>query len=151
MAHSNSNIAFVEEYFHEKGQRLTRKRKAVLEALFQVQKAISAYELVDYCKTHLNETVTAMSVYRILDFLQEMGLVHKLNLANKYVACSHIGHKHQNEMVQFLICNQCQDVKEINLASSTAKELQTIIVDKGFHLNAPQLEVNGTCDKCFSN
>ena len=51
---------------------------------------MSAYELVDYCKETYGVSPPPMSVYRILDFLQQERLVHKLNLANKYIACAHI-------------------------------------------------------------
>ncbi len=92
-----------------------------------------------------------MSVYRILSFLQEMGLAHKLSLANKYVACSHVVCEHKNELLQFLICDQCQHVKEINIDESTVKNLQAVITNTGFHLNTPQLEINGVCENCFAN
>ena len=142
-------IALAEQYCQEKGERLTKKRKVVLQALLQSQKAISAYELVDFCKIQLNETITAMSVYRILAFLQEQGLVHKLSLSNKYVACSHGVCDHKDEFLQFLVCDQCQHVEEVSIDSSTLKNLQTVINNKGFRLTTPQLEINGICEKCF--
>ena len=54
-----------------RGVNLTHKRKQVLSALMQSDKARSAYELVDYCKDEFGETLPPMSVYRILDFLQD--------------------------------------------------------------------------------
>ena len=54
-----------------RGANLTSKRKQVLSALLQSNKARSAYELVDYCKDKFGEALPPMSVYRILDFLQD--------------------------------------------------------------------------------
>lgn len=149
MSSPNKNIEIAEKYCAEKGERLTKKRKVVLLALFTLQKAISAYELVDYCQKQFNEIISAMSVYRILDFLKAQGLVHKLELANKYVACSHIICEHQHEVTQFLICTQCQHVEEISVDPLVLKRLQDPISQSGFHLSSPQLELNGVCDKCL--
>ena len=131
------------------GTRLTSKRKHILLSLLQSDKAMSAYEIVDYCKNEFGKTMPAMSVYRILDFLQEKLLVHKLNSANKFVACSHITCNHDHEVTQFLICNECLQVKEININQSTIKALQQNIEKAGFHLLSPQLEMNCLCENCM--
>ena len=132
------------------GTRLTSKRKHVLLSLLQSDKAMSAYELVDYCKNEFEEAMPAMSVYRILDFLQEKHLVHKLTSANKFVACSHITCDHDHEVTQFLICNECLQVKEINTNQSTIKALQQNIKEAGFHLLYPQLEMHCLCENCMT-
>ena len=131
-----------------RGANLTNKRKQVLSALLQSDKARSAYELVDYCKDNFGEALPPMSVYRILDFLQEEHLVHKLKLANKYIACSHITCDHDHGVVQFLICNKCQIVKEITINKSTIATLQRDVENAGFQLASPQLEINCLCYSC---
>jgi len=131
-----------------RGANLTNKRKQVLSALLQSDKARSAYELVDYCKDNFGEALPPMSVYRILDFLQEEHLVHKLKLANKYIACSHITCDHDHGVVQFLICNKCQIVKEITINKSTIATLQRDVENAGFQLASPQLEINCLCQSC---
>ena len=145
-----ATIEHAEQYCQEHGSRLTSKRKQVLSGLLQSNKALSAYELVDYFKTEFGETVPAMSVYRILDFLQSEHLAHKLNLANKYVACSHITCNHDHGVPQFLICGQCQRVKETSISKSTIKKLKKDVEDAGFHLVSPQLEMNCLCEDCMA-
>ncbi len=142
-------IEHAERHCREQGVRFTNKRKQVLSGLLASQKAMSAYELVDYCKQEYGESMPAMSVYRILDFLSEEGLVHKLNLANKYVACSHISCNHAHEVPQFLICNQCQQVEEITLQVSTISALKENVKKAGYHMISPQLEINCICDDCI--
>ena len=132
-----------------RGSRLTNKRKQVLSGLLKSEKALSAYELIDICKAEFGETLPAMSMYRILDFLQDERLVHKLNLANKYVACSHIVCDHEHAVSQFLICSQCQKVKEITINKSTMEELKKNVNDAGFHLTNSQLEMNCICENCM--
>lgn len=140
-----------ERHCQKNGVRLTEKRKRVLSGLLQSDKALSAYELVDYCKANFNETIPAMSVYRILNLLTSEQLVHKLNLANKYVACAHIAGEHKHETVQFLICGQCQRVKEIVMNPSIVEQLRRNVEEAGFHLTSPQLEINCVCDNCKAN
>ncbi len=135
----------------ENGSRLTEKRKRALTLLLKSGKALSAYELVEVYKTELGVTLPAMSMYRILEFLMEQHLVHRLDLANKYVACEHIDCEHKHAESQFLICDQCQKVKEITLNKSILEALKQSVNDAGFHLARPQLEMNCICKECMAN
>ena len=72
--------------------------------LLESDKALSAYELTEFCRDRLGFDLLPMSVYRILEFLEGEHLAHRLNLANKYVACSHITCEHEHDVPQFLIC-----------------------------------------------
>jgi Fur family zinc uptake transcriptional regulator len=141
-------IHHAEAHCRDHGARLTPKRKQVLSGLILSEKALSAYELIDVCKEHFGETIPAMSVYRILDFLEEEHLVHKLSLANKYVACSHITCDHEHEVPQFLICCECSRVEEISIAKSVMSELKRNVEHAGFHLVSPQLEMSCICHDC---
>lgn len=144
-------IKHAELHCKKNGSRLTQKRINVLTGLLQSEKALSAYELADYCAKELDQSLPAMSVYRILDFLQQEQLVHKLNLANKYVACSHITCEHAHEVPQFLICNNCQRVTEIGINKEIIQSLQANVEGAGYHLKSPQLEMNCVCESCLKD
>jgi Fur family zinc uptake transcriptional regulator len=148
MINVDSIIDEAEERCREQGGRLTEKRKQVLSGLLHSDTALSAYELVDYCKDEYGYSIPAMSVYRILDFLQEQHLVHKLNLANKYVACAHITCDHDHGVPQFLICGNCQRVKEISVSKATINALKRSVDEAGYQLVSPQLEMNCLCQTC---
>lgn len=141
-------LSIAEQQCKARGVRLTEKRKQVLSGLVQSQKALSAYELVDYCKQHLDHALPAMSVYRILDFLQSEQLVHKLDIANKYVACAHITCDHKHGVPQFLICYKCQTVKEVVIDQGVISQLEQNICSAGYTLMSQQLEMNCVCDTC---
>lgn len=130
------------------GARLTSKRKKVLSGLVQSEKALSAYELIDFYKSEFSDSIQAMSMYRILDFLQGEHLVHKLNTANKYIACSHITCDHNHAIPQFLVCDECQKVKEVDINQSTIAELTSNVEQAGFYLSGFQLEINCLCESC---
>ncbi|TQV71090.1 transcriptional repressor [Aliikangiella marina] len=143
-----NTLKHAEEHCRINGSRLTEKRKSVLTGLLQSEKALSAYELADYCAKELDQPLPAMSVYRILDFLQEEQLVHKLSLANKYVACSHITCDHAHDVPQFLICSHCQKVTEIGVNKAMIQDLKSNVENAGYKLQSPQLEMNCICESC---
>ncbi len=132
----------------DNGLRLTKKRRQVLRALLASPKALSAYEIRDVCKTDSGDLLPPMSVYRILEFLQEAGFVHKLNIPNRYTACAHITCDHEHLFSQFLICIKCQLVTEINIPDLTIKNMRNDAESAGFALESPQLEINGVCYTC---
>ena len=150
MSELETIIAHAERQCASHGARLTDKRKQVLSGLLSANKALSAYELIEVCKAQYDMSIPAMSVYRILDFLQQEQLVHKLNLANKYIACSHIRCEHSHAVPQFLICNQCQKVQEITINQAVVQDLQQNVEQAGFVLQSPQLEMNCLCNDCVA-
>lgn len=132
----------------EQGVKLTSKRENVLTCIIKSEEAISPYELAEIYKNDYGQSMPAMSVYRILDFLVELSLVHKLTSANKYIACSHISCSHNHQRPQFLICENCQYVKEIGINSSVLAQLKTSVEETGFVLTTQQIELKGLCKNC---
>lgn len=148
MNHTNTTLEAAEQYCIAHGSKLTTKRKQVLTALIESSKALSAYELVDICNQKLQASLPAMTVYRILDFLENAGLVHKLNLANKYVACSHISCDHSHGTPQFLICKTCSAVNEVSISNRVIAELTATVEQANYQLLSPQIELNCLCQQC---
>lgn len=141
-------IDHAEQQCQSNGAKLTKKRKAVLLGLLKAKRAMSAYELSDFCKEELGEAMPTMSVYRILDFLESQELVHKLKLANRYVACVHITCDHKHATPQFLICVNCYQVTEISIKDSIIKALSKSVDSAGYSLVSPQIEMNCLCETC---
>ena len=139
-----------EKNCHDQGARLTPKRRYVLELLLSAEYPLSAYEIASLYQQQTEKKIPAMSVYRMLDFLIEQGLVHKLSSTNKYIACSHIACDHDHQTPQFLICDQCHDVQEIGIDTRLITALKESIAAKQFQLKSPQLELHGLCEACRS-
>ncbi|WP_411065728.1 Fur family transcriptional regulator [Vibrio rotiferianus] len=148
MSDVDAIIKHVEMSFKAQGKQLTSKRKLVLRALVHADKALSAYELVDYCKAHFEQNIQAMSVYRILDFLEAEHLAHKLKVSNKYIVCSHILCEHEHGVPQFLICAKCNKISEQAIDPTLIHGLQSHAKEEGFTVVSPQLEINCVCDDC---
>lgn len=141
-------LQHAEQHCRRRGSRLTDKRKQVLTGLLVAKRALSAYELVDYCREAMDEPLAPMSVYRILEFLEGEQLVHRLDMANRYVACVHIACSHTHEASQFLICTSCQRVTEINISKATLRSLQKSVAAAGYTLASQQLELSCLCADC---
>lgn len=130
------------------GARLTEKRKNVLAILLRSKTPLSAYEIADQYSHDNGESIPAMSVYRMLDFLEEENLAHKLNSENKYLACAHIACDHRHETPQFLICGRCNNVREIGIKPEVISALRETVEGAGYLLQTSQLELNCLCNDC---
>ncbi|MBQ77133.1 MAG: transcriptional repressor [Cellvibrionales bacterium] len=130
------------------GVRLTMKRKRTLALLLEEESPVSAYELIDLYKASYGESLTAMSAYRMLNFLVEETLAHRLNSVNKYTACEHINCNHAHDLPQFLICDNCQSVSEAGIQKHTLDQLKADVLKSGFSMDNQQLELHGLCSNC---
>nr|WP_070961718.1 transcriptional repressor [Hyphomonas sp. Mor2] len=159
MAHSHAQIhantpcspgetdAFLEEaeaQVEARGQKLTRIRRKVLQLLLDSEGPAKAYDLL----ANLDGEGAAKppTVYRALDFLQEMGLVHKIESLNAYVACGHTSHAHS---AVFIICDTCGGAEELH-AVETGQALSTETDAAGFKMRTSVIEARGICRKCPS-
>ena len=150
----------VKEICTRSGWRLTEKRRGVLELLLMSDVPLSAYEITDAYNQIAKKSITAMTVYRIVGFLESENLVHKLNSTNnKYVACSHIACRQAHEIPQFLICGECQttkeiacggcpDEKEVSISKNVIDELSKLVSQAGYTLMNSQLELRVLCHNC---
>lgn len=143
-----SIIAAAEQKCLQQGVRFTKRRKQVLSVMIEADAALSAYEIAERCNAGSGNKMPAMSVYRILDLFEEHHFIHKLEIANKYVCCSHISCSHDHNTSQFLICGSCRYVEEINLSEDVVQVLQTAASASGFSTISPQLEIKGQCKQC---
>ena len=148
MSKESVTVAAAKKEFLAHGVPITSKRVNLFSILLASQKALSAYELADLYLEVFAAPIPAITVYRVLEFLQDKDLVHKLDTANKFVACSQFDCKHTHPPSQFLICNQCLKVKELGMSGAKFEELKQTIEDAGFHLDTQQLEMNCICTDC---
>ena len=148
MTETDVLIEQVEKNCKNRGKHLTNKRKLVFSALVQSKKALSAYELAEYCKTQFDQSIPAMTVYRILHFLQAEHLVHRLNVANKYIVCSQPLSQHEHGVPQFFICSQCNKIIEQLIDPKMVSGIQSDARENGFTVLSPQLEICCVCDEC---
>jgi Fur family zinc uptake transcriptional regulator len=149
MAHAiDSVIAKARAECDRVGVKLTQKRQNILVLLLQSDSPLSAYEIVERYREAHQESLPAMSVYRMLAFLVDHKLVHKLETTNQFLPCAHITCDHEHEIPQFLICDRCHAVVEVGLRKTLIHELRDSVKKTGFELSHQQLELHGICAKC---
>jgi len=127
----------------QRGTRLTRIRRQVLEIMLRQDRSLKAYELLDEVR-RIQANATPPTVYRALDFLCDQGLIHRLDAVNAWTACRDASGAHHDLLI---ICVHCGVVVELS-----APELSAHLADKaaqvGFTLTSPETELRALCQTC---
>lgn len=126
--------------------RLTPLREQILGLLTRQEQPTTAYALLDLLKID-NPKAKVMSVYRVLDFLQAHGLVHRIENLNAYMICHHLTQKHAS---QWLICEICGKAEEF-MSTHIEDSIAHIESASGFRVNTPIIELMGVCKQCQKN
>ncbi|MBK1631980.1 transcriptional repressor [Thiohalocapsa halophila] len=135
-------LSRAEALCRERGVRLTKQRRRVLELVCRANRPVGAYELLDQLRD--GGSAAPPTVYRALDWLLAQGLVHKLETLHAFIGCTHPEHPHAS---QFLICNGCGGVTELE-DQAIAGSLASVAAESGFRPSRPVVEVIGTCSDC---
>lgn len=130
-----------------KAGSLTRNQKLVLAALEREDRAQTAYNLLDNLR---DEGMKAPAqIYRALDKLTEIGLVHRIDSLNAFAACcAPECHGPQgDETLLFMICTGCGGVKEL-ASQEMSRQLDVLCAANGFQADKRVVELHGRCGDC---
>ncbi len=127
--------------------RLTPIREAVLSLIWQSHKPLGAYTIVDQLPAVLGKRVLAPTVYRAIDFLLEMHLIHRIASLNAYIGCPFPGSSHSD---MFLICKVCGTAAECS-APSVNDAISRTTLKTGFQIESQSLEIIGLCPACLES
>ena len=144
----DNSLRTATEICETKGCNLTQKRQRVLKTLLEAERPLSAYEITDNYNSVTKPTISAVSVYRILEFLESVKLAYRLRSASKYIARKNIEKYPGSEMSFFLICRSCQCVEEIEVSSKIMIPLAQLANKSGFFSSSSQVEINSLCADC---
>lgn len=126
------------------GERLTQARLNAYAELLGQARPVSAYELLDLMERREGRKLAPLTVYRQLDFLTRVGLVHRLASAQAFMACDHPGSPHEG---LYLVCSACGKADELesgNLAHLLGKAAKS----RGFKSEKQIVELQGLCHDC---
>lgn len=126
---------------------LTRNQALVLGVLTQTGSPRSAYDILDGLR---GEGFRApLQVYRALDKLIEIGLVHRLESLNAFVACSdpHDHKAHSHGVTAFAICEDCGSVTEFH-DDTIEGQLSAWQKSEHFTTEKTTIEIRGHCRAC---
>jgi len=123
-------------------QALTKNQSLVLGALRKAKQPVGAYELLDQLREQ--GLKAPLQIYRTLDQLIELKVVHRLESLNAWTLCCDAEH---DSTPVFAICDDCGSVSEYfdeNLNNNIAK----ISKQSGFVADRSIIEIHGRCDQC---
>src|SRR6476660_9194066 len=122
---------------HHHAPKLSRNQGQVLSALRKAKEPLSAYAILDRVRTAgISHPPT---VYRALNELIQLGMVHRLRSRSAFVAC--------DRKAAFAICRQCEKVVEISLSDKDERVLLALS-PKDIAAEQITLEIAGLCEAC---
>ncbi|MBS0244218.1 MAG: transcriptional repressor, partial [Proteobacteria bacterium] len=105
-------VARAETAFAGHGMRLTPLRRQVLEEVAGSHQALGAYEVLERMASKAGRRMAPISIYRALDCLVDVGIVHRLESRNAFFACQG---EHPGDRRQIVLsCKQCGLVAEVD-------------------------------------
>lgn len=124
-------------------KRLGVNDKRVFEILLSEHRAFSAYEVADRVGEN-SKRLQANQVYRAVETLINLGVAHRVELKNGYMACHSADDCTAH---QILICNSCEQVAELEHSKLDAEILKSV-EEVGFLPEPQKLELLGICPNC---
>ncbi len=132
---------------HALAAGLTKNQTLVFGALSDADGPLSAYAILDRLRDHGFRA--PLQVYRALDKLMALGLIHRLESLNSFVACRHPKCEGR-ESVVFEICEICGKVSEL-ADDPLEKQIKKLAHKDGFTVTACTIELRGNCRACRPN
>lgn len=146
---ANERLDEVKEQLKSKDYRLTPQREKILEVLLEnVDTHLSAEDLFMLIKKK-NVEVGLATVYRMLDLLEDMGIISRLDSGegrSRYEMRS----QEQQHCHHHLICLNCGTIAEFS--DDMLEEIERSVTKKhGFQVTDHDLRVYGYCKNCRKN
>ncbi|MDR0665432.1 MAG: transcriptional repressor [Helicobacteraceae bacterium] len=138
-----SRLRIAETLCADRGARLTGLRRGILEVLINAKTPLKAYEIIDLMRDE-GKRVTPATIYRVLEFLLEQGLAHRINALNAYASCVDPRSKHSLAM---FVCSECGKTKEIS-DETLIDAIEERLSKLGFSLRGGCVEIQGACESC---
>jgi len=127
------------------GAKFTPTREQVLKLVWHSHKPIGAYSIMEALAELSNRRV-APPVYRALDFLLNLGLIHRINSLNAFIGCTSPDSDHHN---YFLICESCKLTVELD-PEFMQQPIEILSRNSGFDIKSQSLELMGLCPSCIN-
>ncbi|GEM_PF-955396 len=126
--------------------KITPLRQFLLDIFISNQSLISQSEILNEFKKN-NIKADRISIYRNLQQLKALELIHELAF-NQYIYCSHSQcHKHPHLL---LSCTECQEYQEIT-NHETIQKITKSLADTQFFNQKSLVTIRGLCQKCYHN
>lgn len=122
--------------------RNTAGKTQIQKLIFESDVALSQSDI----QHKINDLCDRVTTYRILNRLEDEGLVHKIINTDgviKYAACRNCsGHSHTHHQHAHFSCEKCKEVTCIETSKINFS------IDNNYKVNDVQLLISGICPNC---
>ena len=127
-----------------KENNLSKNQKIIFDLIHKSPEPLKAYTILFNVKK--KGIKAPPQVYRALDKLVEIGIIHKIESKNAFVACRN-SNCEISKTTAFSLCESCEIIDEISDVR-LSKYLSNFNYKKGMKFKRFNLEIFGLCKKC---
>ncbi len=140
---ANNEQEVLEDYISQHNLKITKQRRAVLEAFLGIEDHISAEDLYKIVSAK-EPKIGLATVYRTLSLLTQSGLAEELDFGEGQKRYEHkYLHSHHDHM----ICTQCGKILEFQ--NPMIEKLQEDVArEHRFEMTSHKLDLFGLCSDC---
>lgn len=135
--------SIAESQIRATGARVTRQRVLVLDFLLGQQKSLTHHEIQAHLSKKLHEELDSVTLYRVLEWLTENELIHRIAGADQVWRFSAGAGHHAHEHAHF----QCTTCEQVTCFTDLALP-RKIKLPEGFQTQEIDFLIKGTCANC---
>ncbi len=136
-------LAMAEQLAQNRGEKLTKLRRRVLEIVLESHRPMGAYDVLGALARDGTKPAPP-TVYRALDFLRAQGFVHRIDSRNAFAACFAPDRPHRSHFLLCRVCGQAAEIDDDALDSALAGASDRA----GFTAESETVEITGLCAEC---
>ena len=137
------NLKDILENLKERGFRITKSRKFILNQLFNAQKPLSPFDLLNNIGKEENFYPNKTTIYRELNFLEKQKIIKEIHLETekekRYEIENETHHHH-------VVCRGCDKIEDVEIGNELEKKILGKV--KNFASLDHSLEFYGMCNSC---
>lgn len=127
------------------GGRVTGARLAIIECIANTKLPLTAKELYENLQDKTK--VDQVSVYRTLETLLELDLIHQVFPSGGYIPCFHLSCEQSYHILTR--CSQCNSIEEMHIPVDKVEPLINFLKSKKkFYPDTHLIQINGVCSDC---
>jgi Fur family transcriptional regulator, zinc uptake regulator len=143
----NNLLIKIEKLCNSREVKLTPLRSDILKIILDSKKSLGAYDILRKLREN-RPKAEPPTVYRVLDYLIEHQVIHRIHSNNTYFCCPNIDDCNTQHQAQIFICKQCGHCQEI-MDKSLIQSLKKFSTKHQFQMSTQPIEIYGLCKNCL--
>jgi len=130
------------------GWRITEQRKSIYQIIAQMKEPAAPKEILQiHKKKYPDKSMDLVTIYRIMEKFEEIGLIHKIGQGSQYVVCEHLGCSSSFHIIE--TCKLCKKAVEKHIPLDLMNPVFDFVKEKhGFFSSEHSFCLEGYCSKC---